>query len=118
MLYLLSLLRLMPHCVCLYFSKHKNLIRSDIQSYDNYQHMPAAGEYGKFLYLMSNFPEFRSVFYFRLFGWHQLWEYPWHYYLLTLLCKPHQSCTIRIMRGGAGRHEFCDIAGVFLNNSC
>ncbi len=101
----LSSLRLLPHLILLKNCSHSEIIRADILRWHDiiYKTAPTDSISKIFLKLMTYFPEYRNLFYYRT-GWKGK--------LLGPLCQPMSTLFIRTPRIGPGlfiQHGFATI---------
>lgn len=97
-----EIIRCFPHLLLFYFHKNKAIIRYDVLSWGkvyklNYRPSICL------LYLLSNFPEYRNVFYFRVGGWR---------HFLNIFCPKMSTLYIATNKIGKGlfiQHGFATI---------
>lgn len=100
--FILSILRLLPHW--LFFNMHPNssIIKCDLITWMNANKINMEPQFG-FLYLMTYYPEYRNLFYFRVGG---------VYRLLNIFCPKMDTLFISTKNIGTGlfiQHGFSTI---------
>lgn len=100
--FILSILRLLPHW--LFFNMHPNssIIKCDLITWMNANKINMEPQFG-FLYLMTFYPEYRNLFYFRVGG---------IYRLLNIFCPKMDTLFISTKNIGTGlfiQHGFSTI---------
>lgn len=98
----LEFVRCFPHLLLFYFHKNREVIKADVDRWIKIYEVNR-GEKKSFLYLLSFFPEFRNLFYYRVGAWK---------FLLNPICPKMPSLYILTDKIGKGlfiQHGFATI---------
>jgi serine O-acetyltransferase len=104
-IYYLGAIRLLPHLLLLRLSSQRSIVEADLARWETVllKSDPRPSMTWLFLYFMTHYPEFRSLFYFRIGGARRLVEF---------LCPPMQTLLFRTGPIGPGlfiQHGLCTI---------
>lgn len=112
-LLLLSAIRLMPHMLAMNMHPNKEAIRLDLERWQQVMRREKDNRTRFFIHLMTHYPEYRSLFYYRL---------KWLGKLLSPFCKPMPTLYIDTENVGSGlfiQHGFATIISAKrIGNNC
>jgi len=67
----ISTIRLIPHIILFHIHPKRSIIKYDVNRWIQCMKLPVSTQYG-FIYVMTFYPEFRNLFYYRIGGIHHL----------------------------------------------
>ena len=89
---LISVIRLIPHIILFNIHTKKNIIKYDVERWSKWQSIMGNTQYC-FIYLMTYYPEFRNLFYYRI---------GWVCYLINWLCPKMNTLYLHVDEIGPG----------------